>query len=163
LLAVIGDVAGRVLVLSGGDVVALAPDTGVVLGAAVVDVAGPTELLLLVELQPAAIATATPSAARAAIAGFFMLLPLLLPEPQKIPQTENRIQAGYLTLHVADRATLVPVLVLLVLVFVLVWSGATLLIDAGRRRRRRRDLVERLMPLQPSIADEAQDWLQRQR
>jgi hypothetical protein len=57
----------------------------------------------------------------------------------------------------------VVVLVLLVLVFMLVWSGATLLIDAWLRRPRRLGLVERLMPFQPpSLADEAQEWLDRQ-
>jgi hypothetical protein len=41
------------------------------------------------------------------------------------------------------------------------WVGATLIIDGYLRRDRRPDLAERLRPLQPSIADEARDWLDR--
>jgi hypothetical protein len=51
----------------------------------------------------------------------------------------------------------------LALALILVWSAVTMLLDAWRRRRRRRDLAERLLPYQsPTVADEAQEWLQRQ-
>jgi hypothetical protein len=43
------------------------------------------------------------------------------------------------------------------------WVGAILIIDGWLRRPRRPDLVQRLLPFQPSIADEARGWLQRQR
>jgi hypothetical protein len=44
--------------------------------------------------------------------------------------------------------------------FVLVWAGATLLIDAYIRRDRRRSLTDRLLPYQPpSLADEISEWL----
>jgi hypothetical protein len=53
--------------------------------------------------------------------------------------------------------------VLVVLVGILVWAGATLLIDDWLRRRNRRPtLSERLEPFQPSVAEEAQDWLSDQ-
>jgi hypothetical protein len=46
----------------------------------------------------------------------------------------------------------------------LVWVGATLLIDACVRRRRRPSLAERLAPfVQPSVADEARRWLDQPR
>jgi hypothetical protein len=50
----------------------------------------------------------------------------------------------------------------LVIVFLMVWAGVTLIIDGSLWRRRRPDLVERLGPFQPSIADEAEVWLRRQ-
>ena len=50
----------------------------------------------------------------------------------------------------------------LVLTGMLVWVLTTMVIDAQVGRRRRPDLAERLRPFQPSIADEAQDWLKRQ-
>lgn len=50
-----------------------------------------------------------------------------------------------------------------VLVFVLgllVWAGATLLVDAALTARSRPDLTDRLLPFQPrSVADEAEQWL----
>jgi hypothetical protein len=50
-----------------------------------------------------------------------------------------------------------------ILVFFLVWVGTTLLIDAWLRRPRRPDLAERLRPFRPSsLADEAQDWLDKE-
>jgi hypothetical protein len=49
------------------------------------------------------------------------------------------------------------VLVVLVIVAgLLVWVGATLIIDGWLRRPRRPDLVERLRPFQPYVADEAE-------
>jgi hypothetical protein len=48
---------------------------------------------------------------------------------------------------------------LLIVAGLLLWAGATLLIDAWLRRRHRPDLVERLVPYVPSVADEAQEWL----
>ena len=45
-------------------------------------------------------------------------------------------------------------------------TGVCLVIDGyrtGRRRQRRPDLAERLLPYQPGIADEAETWLTRQR
>jgi hypothetical protein len=50
---------------------------------------------------------------------------------------------------------------LLTVAGVLFWVGATLIIDGYLRRQRRPDLAERLRPFHPSIADEAQEWLQR--
>jgi hypothetical protein len=51
----------------------------------------------------------------------------------------------------------------MVAVGLLVWAGATLLIDAAWRRPGRPGLTERLRPYQPSsLADEAQDWLHQQ-
>jgi hypothetical protein len=44
----------------------------------------------------------------------------------------------------------------------LTWGGALLLIDAASRRHQRANLVDRLGPFQPSVADEAQDWLRQQ-
>ena len=45
------------------------------------------------------------------------------------------------------------------------WAGAALIIQGwhlARQEDRRPDLTERLIPFQPSsIADEAQDWLNR--
>jgi hypothetical protein len=53
-------------------------------------------------------------------------------------------------------------LVALVAVGLLVWVGATLLIDAAIRHRRP-SLTERLTPYQhDSLADEAHRWLQQQ-
>jgi hypothetical protein len=50
----------------------------------------------------------------------------------------------------------------LILVGVLVWIGATLLIDPWLGRRRRPDLAERLPPFQAtSLANEAEWWLRR--
>jgi hypothetical protein len=45
------------------------------------------------------------------------------------------------------------------------WGGVTLLLDAWHRvrRHRRPELADRLAPFQSSpLADEAQEWLQRQ-
>lgn len=54
-------------------------------------------------------------------------------------------------------------ILLLLVVFFLIWAGVTLIIDAWMRREGRPDLTERLRPFQPqSLADEAQEWLQRQ-
>jgi hypothetical protein len=55
-----------------------------------------------------------------------------------------------------------PVIAVLVIAFLMVWAGVTLIIDGSLRRRRRLDLVERLRPFQPSIADGAEVWLRRQ-
>jgi hypothetical protein len=50
-------------------------------------------------------------------------------------------------------------------IFLLVWVGARVIIDVfvglGPRRDRRPDLSERLGHYQPSLADEAQEWLKR--
>jgi hypothetical protein len=52
---------------------------------------------------------------------------------------------------------------LLIVAGLLLWVGATLLIDASLRRPRRPDLTERLWRFRPTtVADEAQDWLDRQ-
>ncbi len=48
---------------------------------------------------------------------------------------------------------------LLVVAFVSIWVAATLIIDAWIRRERRPDLVDRLQRYQPSVADEAEEWL----
>ena len=45
----------------------------------------------------------------------------------------------------------------------LVWGGVWLLIDAFSARHRPVDLTERLQPYQPSVADEAESWLHRQK
>ena len=58
--------------------------------------------------------------------------------------------------------TYVVVMALLVVAGLLFWAGATLLIDAWLRPSRRPDLAERLRPFAPTtIADEAEEWLQR--
>ena len=51
---------------------------------------------------------------------------------------------------------------MVILLVIVAWIGATLLIE-GIRRRRRPNLAERLRPFLPSIADEAEIWLKRQR
>jgi hypothetical protein len=43
--------------------------------------------------------------------------------------------------------------------FVLVWAGATLLIDAYIRRDRGRSLTDRLLPYQPPSATSVSEWL----
>jgi hypothetical protein len=68
-------------------------DVGVVEGTVELDGTGRGAPLLVVDRQPVVAIAARASTARAAIAGFFML-PLLLPELRKIPQTDNHIQAG---------------------------------------------------------------------
>ncbi len=45
----------------------------------------------------------------------------------------------------------------LIVAGLLVWAGATLLIDAWVRHRRRPDVAERLRPFQPRVAKEAKD------
>jgi hypothetical protein len=50
----------------------------------------------------------------------------------------------------------------LLILFFLVWTGVTLIIDGLVRRTRRPDLAERLRPFQPSVGDEAELWLRRQ-
>ena len=50
--------------------------------------------------------------------------------------------------------------VVLIVASLMVWFGAVLLMDAWRGGRS--DLVERLAPYRPSLADEAQKWLERQ-
>jgi hypothetical protein len=55
-----------------------------------------------------------------------------------------------------------------VVAFLLVWVGATLVIDACLRSRHRPDLAERLRPYQPgslagTLGEQAEDWLDRQR
>jgi hypothetical protein len=56
-------------------------------------------------------------------------------------------------------------IVLLVVVGLLAWVGASLLFDAWLRHRQQRpDLAERLAPYQGGwVADEAQRWLREQR
>ena len=54
-------------------------------------------------------------------------------------------------------------IILLVVVGMLVWAGVTLIIDGWIHRRHRPDLAERLRPFQPSVGDEAEVWLRRQR
>jgi hypothetical protein len=55
--------------------------------------------------------------------------------------------------------------VVLIVAGVLLWAGASLLIDAWLRRHLRPDLADRLIPFQtpPSLADEAQERLRRHR
>jgi hypothetical protein len=62
----------------------------------------------------------------------------------------------------SEMATVCHVVVALVMVGVLVWGGATLLLDAWWRRWDRPDLADRPMPY-PSVADEAQHWLDQPR
>lgn len=50
----------------------------------------------------------------------------------------------------------------LALVFILVWAGSALLLDTGNRSRRK-SLEVRLRPFQPTLADEVELWLRRQR
>jgi hypothetical protein len=60
----------------------------------------------------------------------------------------------------------VPPVIVWVIAAAFAATGSFLMISAAyewRRRHRRRDLYERLRPFQPSsLAEEAQDWLQRQ-
>jgi hypothetical protein len=51
---------------------------------------------------------------------------------------------------------------LMVVAVIIAGTGGTLIIDGVRNRPRRPDLTEHLRPFQPSVADEAQAWLQRQ-
>jgi hypothetical protein len=52
---------------------------------------------------------------------------------------------------------------LLIVAGLLLWAGATLLIEACQQRSRRPSLTERLRPFQPyTLADEAEVWLWRQ-
>jgi hypothetical protein len=83
-----------VAVAGGAVVTEVGGTVGVVEGTDEVDGAGRGAPLLVVERQPVVAMAARASTARAAIAGFFMLLPLLLPELRKIPQTKEHIQAG---------------------------------------------------------------------
>jgi hypothetical protein len=50
------------------------------------------------------------------------------------------------------------VVLLYVVAVIIAATGLTLIID-GYRGRPQKDLTERLLPFQPSVADEAQDWL----
>jgi hypothetical protein len=53
--------------------------------------------------------------------------------------------------------------VVLVVAGILIWAGATLLLDAWWRREHRPDLAERLWPFRSrSLAEEAQEWLDRE-
>jgi hypothetical protein len=52
--------------------------------------------------------------------------------------------------------------VILVIVAILAGTGFTLIIDGIRNRPRRPYLTERLLPYVPSVADEAESWLQKQ-
>jgi hypothetical protein len=55
------------------------------------------------------------------------------------------------------------VILLILVVGLLMWTGTTLLLDAWWRWKRP-DLADRLRPFRPTtIADEAQHWLDRQR
>jgi hypothetical protein len=55
------------------------------------------------------------------------------------------------------------VIVMAVAAFLLVWAGATLIIDDVLERRRRPDLTDGSARFQPAgLADEAQDWLRQQ-
>jgi hypothetical protein len=49
--------------------------------------------------------------------------------------------------------------VVVIVAGLMVWFGATLLIEAWQGSQS--DLAERLAPYQPSLADEAQRWLDR--
>jgi hypothetical protein len=54
---------------------------------------------------------------------------------------------------------------LLIVFVMIIWGGGTLLVDTWHRIRRhgRPALADRLEPYRPySLADEAEDWLQRQ-
>lgn len=51
---------------------------------------------------------------------------------------------------------------LLALVFVLMWLSSVLLIGAWLHRQRRPTLADRLAPFQPTISDEAENWLRLQ-
>jgi hypothetical protein len=53
------------------------------------------------------------------------------------------------------------VVALLLVVGMLVWAGATLLIDAWLGRDPRIDLAQRLDPHQTTVGDEAEAWLGR--
>jgi hypothetical protein len=54
-------------------------------------------------------------------------------------------------------------IVALIAVGLLTWTGVALMWDAWLRRERRPDLVERLRPFRfDSVADEAQSWLDEQ-
>jgi hypothetical protein len=54
-------------------------------------------------------------------------------------------------------------LIVMVAVGALVWSGVGFVLDILQRRHSRPDLADRLLPFQPhSLGDEAQEWLQRQ-
>ena len=48
------------------------------------------------------------------------------------------------------------------IVFVMMWAGFWLLVDGLSRRGRQKDLAERLAPFQPTVGDEAEEWLRRQ-
>ena len=52
--------------------------------------------------------------------------------------------------------------VILVIVAILAGTSFTLIIDGIRNRPRRPYLTERLLPYMPSVADEAESWLQKQ-
>jgi hypothetical protein len=58
----------------------------------------------------------------------------------------------------AHTLSFVPV-PLLVFAFVSIWVAATLIIGAWIGRERRPDLVDRLQMYQPSVADDAEEWL----
>jgi hypothetical protein len=51
------------------------------------------------------------------------------------------------------------VAVVLILAGLLLWAGAALVIDAALRRKERPTLTDRLLPFQPSVADQAHLWL----
>ena len=50
-------------------------------------------------------------------------------------------------------------LALLVVAFLLLWAGMSLLIDSWVRRQRRPSFYERLAPYVTTVADEAELWL----
>ena len=55
-------------------------------------------------------------------------------------------------------------IVVILVAGLLVWIGATLIIDAWLGRPKRLGLAERLRPFQPrSVGDEAESWLNQQR
>ena len=51
---------------------------------------------------------------------------------------------------------------LIAVVGLLVWIGVTLLVDTWIRRQSHPDLFDRLVPFQPGLAEDAEDWLHRQ-
>ena len=62
-------------------------------------------------------------------------------------------------LHRARRYAPDVTVAVLTVAFVLMWAGATLLIDAWLQHRRRPSLCERLAPYMPTLADEVETWL----
>jgi hypothetical protein len=83
------------------------------------------------------------------------MTPLLVYQlTQEHRSADGRVQAGV----GATTVTGVAEVGILLGAFPMVWGGATLLIDSWIRR----DRCERLRPYHASVADQAQEWLQKQ-